>query len=104
MEKFIAWMKTMGQNLYIMLLIVGGYLAYLAYDLFTNAGSTEGRIWPIYLAAVLFGICGVAIVAVCLLALVKGYYSEKNQPEESPEDEIDDAENEAEAEKFIDRY
>ena len=104
MEKLVAWMKTCRQNLFVMMLVVGGYLVYLAYDIVSNAGSTEGRIWPLYLAAVLFALCGAFIFGMSLLALVKGYYVEKNSTEEAPADEEDDADDETETEEFIDRY
>ncbi len=77
MEKLIAFLKTKGYNLYVILLVVGGYLAYLAYQLFTDAGATKGSTVPVYIGASVFALSGGIIVLTSLFALAKGYYSEK---------------------------
>ena len=70
----------------ILRLVVGGYLVYLAYDLFK---SSEGKVQFIA-AAVLFALVGVALFIFSLLTLVKSSYFRNSPPpedEEPPEEE-----------------
>lgn len=78
MEKFIAWLKTLDYTLYVMITVVGGYIAYLGYQLFRDAGDTDGSVVPIYAAAVIFVIAGAGIAGISIYALAKGYYKEKS--------------------------
>ena len=86
MEKFIAWLRTLDYTLYVMIVVVGGYIAYLGYQLFRDAGDTNGSLVPIYAASVLFVIAGVGLAGVSLYALIKGYYKEKSQSDDNDED------------------
>ena len=87
MEKFIAWLRTLDYTLYVMIVVVGGYIAYLGYQLFRDAGDTEGSLVPIYAAGTVFMLAGAVLVAVSLYALVKGYYKEKSPSDDDNDDE-----------------
>ena len=87
MEKFIAWLKTLDYTLYVMAAVVGGYIAYLGYQLFRDAGDTKGSLVPIYAAAVVFMLAGAGIVIVSLYALFNGYYKEKSGSDDSGDEE-----------------
>ena len=73
------------QNKEILRLIVGGYLIYLAYDLFK---TSQGK-WQLLAAAGVFGLVGGALFLHSLLTLVKSDYFRNPSPkdEENTEDE-----------------
>ena len=67
-------------------LLGGGYLVYLAYDLFKNG---QGK-WFVYAAAAVFALVGGALFIHSLLTLVKSDYFRNSPPpqdEEKTEDE-----------------
>ena len=67
-------------------LLGGGYLVYLAYDLFKNG---QGN-WFVYAAAAVFALVGGALFIHSLLTLVKSDYFRNSPPpqdEEKTEDE-----------------
>ena len=77
MTRLSSFLSHRSRNSLTLWLLAGGYLVYLAYSLLRDAGETVTRVWGIYLSAAVFGLVGLALLAVSLLALKNGWYSEK---------------------------
>ncbi len=83
-EKFIAQLKTRRYNSYILYIVAGGYLLYLAYKMLRDL---EGGGRPLfYIMAVAFGLIGLLLVSVSLLAMYKGWFIERVKAEKENED------------------
>lgn len=73
-DKLIAQLYRRKRNSYYLTAIVGGYLVYLAWQIFGDLpqGSNLAAI-AFWAAIVVFVICGVLLAALSFWALVKGY-------------------------------
>lgn len=73
-DKLIAQLYRRKRNSYCLTTIVGGYLVYLAWQIFGELpqGSVFAAI-ACWAAIAVFVICGVLLAALSLWALVKGY-------------------------------
>lgn len=77
MTKLSSFLSRRSRNSLTLWLLAGGYLVYLAYSLLRDAGKTAEHVWGIYLSAAVFGLVGLALLVVSLLAMKQGWYSEK---------------------------
>lgn len=71
------------QTKVILRLVVGGYLSYLAYDLFR---SNQGN-WVFLAASLVFALAGAGLVIHSLLTLVRSDYFRNPPPETKEESE-----------------
>ena len=86
MTRLSSFLFHRSRNSLTLWLLAGGYLVYLAYTLLRDAGETAAHVWGIYLSAAVFGLVGLALLAVSLLALKNGWYSEKLAADEHTAD------------------
>ena len=85
-EKLNKFLSRHNQSSVFLWLIVGGYLVYLAYDIFTgDMGSANHAL--LYIACAFFMIVGLAVCAISLYALIGKHYQ---MPQMSFSDEEDE--------------
>ena len=89
MDKLINWMETRRYNSYLLWLVVGLYLVYLAFQMVS--GRVAEAVAPALklLLALLFALLGVVLAGISLFAILKGHYIENKQhrPTEDGEEE-----------------
>lgn len=90
-ERFIAALKTRRYNSYVLYLVAGGYLMYLAYKMLRDMDASAGNVLLICVLAVFFGLCGLLLVSVSLLAMYKGWFAERAAAERERDAEDEDA-------------
>ena len=90
-EKIKSWMFRHNQAALFLYAVVGGYLLYLAYQLFTaDAGSANPVL--LYIAAALFVIFGLSLLLIGGIAVIFGYYKEKLPKDDTPTKEASEEE------------
>ncbi len=55
----------------VLLIVVGAYLVYLAYQLFTGLSGDEGNKIVMGIAVVVFAVAGVALIIICVMRLIR---------------------------------
>lgn len=76
-EKMIAQLKARRYNSFVLYVVAGGYLVYLAYKMLRDMETVTGSPVLFYGLAVIFGLVGLALVSVSLLAMSKGWFAER---------------------------
>ncbi len=83
---------TLRKASYMVRLLAGGYLVYLMYQLFSDAGASGEELSPIMvMAGILLLLAGVYFVVGALYALAKGIFSE-NDPGKLPDTQTESVE------------
>lgn len=76
LDKLYSWMEKRRYNSFLLRLVVGVYLFYLAVQLFRGTvGADASRALTLGLGAV-FLVIGGALAAVSLIAILNGHYAE----------------------------
>ena len=89
LEKLIDWMETRRYNTYLLWLVVGLYLLYLAFQM-ASGKVAEGVDPALKIGlALVFAIIGFALAAISLFAVLKGHYIENKQHRNDPPAEDD---------------
>ncbi len=72
---------TTQMNLYLRI-VVGGYLVYLAYDIFKLQDTQVSDYWIMMLFVLLFTVIGATLVVVSLKGLIKKEYYDPNKDDD----------------------
>ena len=90
-EKLYSWMEKRRYNSFLLRLVIGVYLCYLALQLFRGTVGADASRGLVVVLALLFFALGGLLTAISLIAILHGHYiehveAERAERESSPAD------------------